>query len=344
MRLVRALLCLAVCGIRLAAAGDWPHEGKYGYGTRHLFIRNHLSKDLYIGVLSGGTSALKSDEFLLPAGRDTVYQVPNVWRASRLWGRMEKKQSGPSTLVEWTLGKRDWYDISLVDGYNLPVSVSPVPGTFAKTDPNDPHQCGTISCAEDLLPECPEELQKKDTFGQVVQCLSACSLYNKDKFCCRGDFDSGEMCRPETWDVDYPRVFKNACPTAVTYAFDDSATAFICPSGSEEVGPDYEIGFGDLGASPNSSAVFAVPAARSLRVALSAGYLEYSHADGAGLRIALYDAVGRALLERKLEASSGALAVPALTRGAYAVALYSGNRLLETRSLRSVDAPRLIGR
>jgi hypothetical protein len=133
-------------------------------------------------------------------------------------------------------------------------------------------------------------------------------------------------------------MFKNACPTAVTYAFDDSSSNFICPSGSEEVGPDYEIGFGDVGASPNSSAVFAVPSARNLRVTLAAGSLEYSHADGADLRVALYDAGGRTLLDRKLRASSGSFAVPALPAGAYAVAVYTGNRVLQTRSLHSVGA------
>ncbi|MDB5048742.1 MAG: thaumatin-like protein [Fibrobacteres bacterium] len=338
------LAAMALSGTGSARVADWPHDGKYGMGTRHLIIRNHLPKDLYIDVLSGGNSLLKSDEFMLPAGGDTVYEVPNVWRASRLWGRTEKAQTGPSTLVEWTMGKRDWYDISLVDGYNLPVTVAPVPGTYAKIDANDPLQCGTVSCAEDLLPDCPPELQKKDALGQVVQCLSACSKYNKDEYCCRGIYDSAQICRPETWEMNYPATFKAACPTAVTYAFDDSLNTFICPSGSEEVGPDYEIGFGALRATSDPIAVFTAPAIGRLRVSLEPGLLRFSRADGGDLRIGLYDARGRTVLEKRLSASAGSFAVPALRAGVYVAAVYAGGRFLESRELRAGDSPAFPGR
>jgi hypothetical protein len=309
----------------------WPHEGKYGHGTRHLRIRNHLAKLIYVEVLSGGSSALKSDAFTLPAGGDTVYEVPNVWRASRLWGRTEKTQSGPSTLIEWTMGKRDWYDISLVDGYNLPVTVAPVPGTYAKSDSTDSFQCGSISCTEDLLPDCPEALQKKDAFGQVLQCLSACSKYNQDEFCCRGVYDSAQVCRPSSWEVDYPKLFKNACPTSVTYAFDDSSNNFICPAGADGIGPDYEIGFGALRVSPEPIPVFRAIAAPRLRTEFAPGLLRYE-TDGEGdLRLALYDAAGRAILDRRLTASAGSFRLPPLTAGLYHVVLASGSRILETR-------------
>ena len=250
-----------------AAAADtsaWPHEGKYGHGTRHLRIRNHLAKELWVEVQSGGSVEPKSDGFLLAAGKDSVYEVPNVWRASRLWGRTDRAQIGPSTLIEWTMGKRDWYDISLVDGYNLPVTVTPVPGTYAKSDPGDPFQCGSISCTEDLLASCPEELRKTDALGLATQCLSACSKWNQDEYCCRGAFNSEQSCSPEAWIRDYPRVFKNACPTAVTYAFDGSADTFVCPAGIDGIGPDYEIGFGELRASSEPDALADAPAAHGL--------------------------------------------------------------------------------
>jgi hypothetical protein len=315
--------------------GAWPHDGKYGFGTRHLRIRNHLPKELYVQVLSGGTSDLKSDGFTLKAGGDTLYEVPNVWRASRIWGRTEKSQTGPSTLLEVTMGKRDWYDISLVDGYNLPVTVSPVPGTYVKSDPTDPFQCGSISCVEDLLPDCPEILQKKDEFGRVVQCLSACSKYNQDEFCCRGAYDSGAVCRPSDWEVDYPRLFKNACPTSVTYAFDDSSNTFICPAGADGVGPDYEIGFGALRASPQPNPIraSAVPASapRRLTADFSAGLLRYSVAGPGEMRLALYGAGGRRFLDAGVTASSGSLPLPVLPPGVYHLVLSSGGRILDSR-------------
>jgi hypothetical protein len=318
------------------SAVAWPHTGKYGFGTRQLRIKNHLSKELYVEVLSGGSSALKSDKFMLEAGCDTLYEVPNVWRASRLWGRTEKVQSGPSTLIEWTMGTRDWYDISLVDGYNLPVTISPVPGTYVKSDPTDPFQCGSISCTEDLLPDCPEALQKKDEFGRVQQCLSACSRYNKDEFCCRGVYDSAEVCRPSDWEVDYPKVFKNACPTSVTYAFDDSSNTFICPAGSQGVGPDYEIGFGALRTSPgpNTSVRAASPSPHArLRAAFSATMLRYAVDAGDGkaeLRLALYGAGGRKFLDLPVSASEGGVPLPPMPAGVYHLVLASSGRILES--------------
>lgn len=233
-----------------ALAVDWPHDGKYGYGTRHLHIRNHLTRELWVEVQSGGTSPLKSDGFILAPAADTVYEVPNVWKASRLWGRTDRKQTGPATLIEWTMGKRDWYDISLVDGYNLPITITPVPGTYTTIDSTDPFQCGTISCSEDLLASCPEDLRKTDALGLTTQCLSACARWNKDEYCCRGDYDTDSTCTPDAWEKDWPRLFKAACPTAVTYAFDDSSDTFVCGSGPEGVGPDYEIGFGEVRSVP----------------------------------------------------------------------------------------------
>jgi hypothetical protein len=348
IRSSKALICLVLACLggalaqdirfRPAGTGDWPRTGKYGPGTRHLNIRNHLHKEIHVEVLSGGTSDLKSDAFILGPGADTVYEVPNVWRASRLWGRTESKQSGPSTLVEWTMGSRDWYHISLVDGYNLPVTVTPVPGTYAKSDSTDPFQCGSISCTEDLLQECPSELRKLDGFGHVSQCLSACSKYNNDEYCCRGEYNSSETCRPAEWEMDYPRAFKNACPTAVTYAFDDSSNTFVCPSGIDGFGPDYDIGFGALRASSEPTFVTAPMGGPRMSMDLSRGTLRYSGAPGGNLRVGLYDARGRSLLEKPITASAGSIPLPPLPQGSYRAVLYSGDRVLDSRELSEPQA------
>lgn len=283
----------ALCAHALAGpAADWPHDGKYGYGTRRLHIRNHLPRELWIEVQSGGSGPLKSDGFHLAAGADTVYEVPNVWKASRLWGRIDRAQTGPSTLIEWTMGKRDWYDISLVDGYNLPITITPVPGTYTAIDSTDPFDCGSISCSEDLLATCPEELRKTDGLGLTTQCLSACSRWNEDGYCCRGDFDSPETCRPSTWERNWPLLFKAACPTAVTYAFDDSSDTFICGAGPEGVGPDYEIGFGEIRASP----VPVTPRRRD-RLPMSREIRAGTWYGPPGSRAGPYDTRGRALAE-----------------------------------------------
>ena len=81
----------------------------------------------------------------------------------------------PATLVEFTFegfGGKDFYDVSLVDGYNLPMGVAPKPGTFTKGDPSDPYECGGPACTSDVNPSCPPELSQKNTSNEVVGCRS----------------------------------------------------------------------------------------------------------------------------------------------------------------------------
>jgi hypothetical protein len=63
----------------------------------------------------------------------------------------------PATLVEVSLhedpAKGSSYDVSLVDGYNLPVAVSAT-GTGA-----DPNKCAIAGCAKNVNAVCPPELQ-----------------------------------------------------------------------------------------------------------------------------------------------------------------------------------------
>jgi hypothetical protein len=59
----------------------------------------------------------------------------------------------PATLAEITLDGAngdDFYDISLVDGYNLPLAMTPSGGTG---------ECGAPGCSSDLNDNCPQALQ-----------------------------------------------------------------------------------------------------------------------------------------------------------------------------------------
>src|SRR5438045_131360 len=76
----------------------------------------------------------------------------------------------------------DFYDVSFVDGFNLPMSVSTVGG---QPDPANRFFCTTAGCSADLNPGCPGPLQKRNGSGQVVACMSACEAFGTDQFCCR---------------------------------------------------------------------------------------------------------------------------------------------------------------
>ncbi|XP_059434970.1 pathogenesis-related thaumatin-like protein 3.5, partial [Corylus avellana] len=131
----------------------------------------------------------------------------------------------PVTLVEFTLESPvDYYNVSLVDGYNMRVSIVPSGGS----GPN----CKQRSCLSDLNKHCPNGLQVRRN-GHVVACKSACLAFNTAKYCCTGAYGSPQTCKPSS----YAKVFKASCPTAYSYAYDDPTSTFTCG------GADYLISF-----------------------------------------------------------------------------------------------------
>ncbi|KAL8532027.1 hypothetical protein ACS0TY_008580 [Phlomoides rotata] len=117
------------------------------------------------------------------------------------------------TLVEFTLAigdNNDFYDVSLVNGFNLPVLVQPSGGSG---------QCAPTGCPKDLNRLCPPELRTRDG-----ACLSTCTAFNTTGDCCTGEYDSPATCKPS----NYTRVFKEACPQAYAYPYDDPSNIFTC--------------------------------------------------------------------------------------------------------------------
>ncbi|XP_062003560.1 thaumatin-like protein 1b [Rosa rugosa] len=134
----------------------------------------------------------------------------------------------PATLVEINIaadGGQDFYDVSLVDGFNLPMSVAPQGGTG---------DCKPSSCPADVNAVCPAELQVKADDGTVIACKSACLAFNEPKYCCTPPNNTPETCPP----TNYSQIFKEQCPLAYSYAYDDKSSTFTCFGG-----PNYAITF-----------------------------------------------------------------------------------------------------
>ncbi|KAH0714667.1 hypothetical protein KY284_007572 [Solanum tuberosum] len=129
----------------------------------------------------------------------------------------------PASLAEFTLGDRDFYDVSLVDGFNVPISVTPL---------NGKGNCSVAGCNGDLRQNCPSELAVKNN-GKVIGCRSACDVFNTDEYCCRGNYGNPSTCQP----TFYSKKFKEDCPTAYSYAYDDPTSIFTCS------GTDYVVAF-----------------------------------------------------------------------------------------------------
>ena len=95
--------------------------------------------------------------------------------------------------------------------------------------------CKNVGCTQDLNSICPNDLKKYNSQGQVVGCLSACEKFNTDQYCCRGQFGTPHSCKPSTWPFNYAGVFKNACPTAYSYAYDDPTSTFFCKNTAYDI-------------------------------------------------------------------------------------------------------------
>ncbi|OEL27424.1 Thaumatin-like protein 1a [Dichanthelium oligosanthes] len=206
-----------------------------------------------------GSPALDSTGFALAPGESRSLQAPRAW-SGRLWGRtfcstdattgrftcatgncgsgrLDCAGHGatpPATLAEFTLdghGGMDFYDVSLVDGYNLPVLVEPQGAAAAGGG-----TCVPTGCMVDLNGACPAELRVgAGGAGGGVACRSACEAFGSAEYCCSGEHGSPSTCRPSA----YSQFFKNACPRAYSYAYDDATSTFTCGGG----GTSYAITF-----------------------------------------------------------------------------------------------------
>ncbi|MQM18846.1 hypothetical protein Taro_051844, partial [Colocasia esculenta] len=225
---------------------------KGAQGVKFGFL-NKCPYTVWAGTLSGaGSSPLAQTGFELASGASANLIAPAAW-SGRFWGRtncaadasglfkcgtadcgsgrLDCNGAGaapPATLLELTLGTnggQDFYDVSLVDGYNLPASLAPQGGQGS---------CAAASCPTDVNRVCPRELQAVGSDGTtVVACKSACEAFGDPKYCCTGDYGNPTACKP----TGYSQVFKNSCPLAYSYAYDDATSTFTC------TGADYLVTF-----------------------------------------------------------------------------------------------------
>ena len=132
----------------------------------------------------------------------------------------------PATLAQFSLhhGHTDLssYAVSLVDGFNVPMTVTPHEGKG---------QCPVVGCRANLLATCPDKLQLRSPpgHGPVVACKSGCEAFGTDELCCRNHYNSPQTCRAST----FSEFFKHACPATFTYAHDSPSLTHECSSPRE---------------------------------------------------------------------------------------------------------------
>lgn len=196
-----------------------------------------------------------------PAGSSVSFDVPGNWTAGRIWGRTgcDFSKQGPLscvtggcnggllcdphtgtgvppvTVAEWTLaanqGGEDNYDLSVVDGFSVPMLVTPTGG------------CKAPVCAANLNTNCPQELALAGPDGKTVGCKSACLIETDEQKkdspnCCTGSHNVAATC-PSS-GVSHYSYFKDACPTTYAYAYDDNTSLWTCPGATQA---DYTVTF-----------------------------------------------------------------------------------------------------
>jgi len=193
-------------------------------------LRNNCGKDITVFSLENGEGKSK-DSNDLPPGEDITKSLPDGW-AGRFWARYTdvgplEGWPQPDSLAEIKFDGymgMDFYDLSLVDGFGVPLTMEPIPGTYQKNEA-DYRSCKTLVCTADLIASCPEEL-KLWQGDRVVACQSACTKYHSPEYCCTGSHSTSDTC-PQN---QFGRIFKAACPDAYSYAFDDATSTFTCKS------------------------------------------------------------------------------------------------------------------
>ncbi|GAV61127.1 Thaumatin domain-containing protein [Cephalotus follicularis] len=219
-------------------------SGSYMFARAKTFtIVNDCKETVWPGIITHSDN-FSGGGFALKPGQSAVYNAPAGW-SGRIWARTgcnfshdtgtgtcqtgscgtqlncTGPSSPPNTIAEITVGgDTDFYDVSLVNGFNLPIYILPLKGKG---------NCSIAGCDGDLRQSCPSQLAVKEN-GTVIACKSACDEFDTDEYCCRGSYADPAVCKP----TNYSMSFKQVCPAASSYALDDRSTIIAC-SGSEYI-------------------------------------------------------------------------------------------------------------
>ncbi|KAF8477825.1 thaumatin family-domain-containing protein [Russula ochroleuca] len=240
-----------------------------GATARVFTVVNTCSYTIWPAIYTDLTVAQNVPQFPTgwesPPSTSTQFTVPDNWKSGRIWGRRNcnfttnngptscldggcngglqcDPHSGtgtpPATLAEWTLqsnGSFDFYDVSVVDGFNIPMSIIP-----------SATNCSTASCPNDLNAGCPSQLVgPTNSSGNTVGCKSACEA-NLDNNptnsanCCTGSHNTNATCPAS--GVQYYSYFKTSCPNSYVYAYDESSGTALWTCNSA-LNSDYRLTF-----------------------------------------------------------------------------------------------------
>jgi hypothetical protein len=215
---------------------------------RKVTFVNEMSQTIWVAAAPNPSTPLAATGWVLRPGHSVTISTPNNLN-TRFWGRtgcsfnshgVGHCQTGdcgglfqckgwgtiPATLAEVNFDawdNLDFYDVSMVDGSNLPMYINVSGGTATNKVSSD--GCVKAGCTKAV--QCPKVLDVK-AGGKVVGCISACARLGGEQYCCRGPYAPRADCNPAKWPVDYAAVFKRAEPYAYSYVDDDATSVYVC--------------------------------------------------------------------------------------------------------------------
>ncbi|KAM7510151.1 hypothetical protein LguiB_009026 [Lonicera macranthoides] len=191
-----------------------------------------------------GSARLPTTGFVLQKNESRTIIAPSSW-VGRFWGRTHCTVDStgnfscltgdcgsgkiecagsfgapPATLAEFGLNSAndlDFYDVSLVDGFNLPMLIVPQGGTGVN--------CNNSGCISDLNQACPSELKVTGNGGEGVACKSPCVAFGTAQYCCTG---ANDTCNLNSYTV----YFMKTCPRTYSYPTDQVTTSYSCAAGA----------------------------------------------------------------------------------------------------------------
>jgi hypothetical protein len=224
---------------------------KPGRGQRVIVLVNRTHQVIWPAAAPNPAHPLKVTGWRLAPGQSVGFLAPDHLN-SRIWARTGcvfnaaghghcvtgdcggKFQCGqswgalPATLAEFNFNAwrgMDFYDVSLVDGANLPMWINHLGGHTP--DKISSTGCVPAGCTRDATATCPTVLSRY-AGGTVVACLSSCLRFGTDQYCCRAHWAPRANCRPDQWPINSAAVFKRAEPFAYSYVNDDATSVFTC--------------------------------------------------------------------------------------------------------------------
>jgi hypothetical protein len=207
-------------------------------------VVNNCSYTIYPGIYPASYS---NGGWQMNPGTSVSFTLAPGWNG-RIWGRTGCNNASPAvcttgqcggtglqcagttgvagtSLAEFNLNAdgTDWYNVSYVDGFDNPIGIR-----VSNSSCVSPNTCTTAPlqfCSADLLT------------GNGRNCLSPCTRYNTDQYCCRGAFGTAQTCVVGNWSASAQSYVNNihaSCPNQYSYAYDEiSGNALhTCPTGA----------------------------------------------------------------------------------------------------------------